>query len=383
MHDLNALRTTEFAALANDGGIYLNTASTGAMPARAIEALARFNALRATPHRMPPELEWGTLDRARRAAAALVGATPEEIALGTNTSAGLNLAAMALPFAPGDVVLTPEREYPANVYPWRLAASRRGIVHRFVPLADGLVDEDALIAALDAPRVRALSVSWVHFYTGQRLDLARLGSACRERGIWFVVDAIQGLGPCALDLAAVPVDVLACGAQKWLLGPWGTGFTYVRRAHAESLEPHLAGWLALEGTEDLTRLLDYGTHWRPNARRFEVNTHPAQDFAAFAESAELLLELGNATQAHVRMLTAELLAALADVEGARVITPVEAARRAGIVTVVPHDLAAATAALRAREIAFSLREGAVRVAPYLYNTRAEMREVAQLLARPR
>ena len=65
-------------------------------------------------------------------------------------------------------------------------------------------------------------------HSGARLDLAALGDACRERGVFFVVDAIQGLGPLTLDVSTTHVDILACGAQKWLLSPWGSGFVYVR-----------------------------------------------------------------------------------------------------------------------------------------------------------
>jgi selenocysteine lyase/cysteine desulfurase len=86
----------------------------------------------------------------------------------------------------------------------------------------------SLVRALDRPEVRALTVSWVQFASGYRVDLARLGRLCRERGVWFVVDAIQGVGAATLDVRACHVDLLACGAQKWLLSPWGSGFLYVR-----------------------------------------------------------------------------------------------------------------------------------------------------------
>jgi Selenocysteine lyase len=81
----------------------------------------------------------------------------------------------------------------------------------------------------------ALSVSWVGFVTGVVADLDRLGAACRARGIIFVVDGIQGVGAIPLDVGRTPVDLLACGAQKWLHGPWGSGLTYVAPAVMDRL----------------------------------------------------------------------------------------------------------------------------------------------------
>ena len=108
----------------------------------------------------------------------------------------------------------------------------------------------------ERPEVRAVTVSWVQFATGYRVDLARLGALCRAHGKFFVVDAIQGVGACPLDVHACHVDVLACGAQKWLLSPWGTGFLYVRRALVERLAPTSVGWMAVRGADDFKRLVD-------------------------------------------------------------------------------------------------------------------------------
>src|SRR5438270_510719 len=79
----------------------------------------------------------------------------------------------------------------------------------------------------------------------------------RARGIYFVVDAIQGLGPLTLDVSALNIDILSCGAQKWLLSPWGSAFVYVRRDLVQQLEPHDVSWLDVRGSDDFTRLMDY------------------------------------------------------------------------------------------------------------------------------
>ena len=107
------------------------------------------------------------------------------------------------------------------------------------------------------------------------------------------MDAIQGLGPLALDVVAANVDVLACGAQKWLLSPWGTGFAYVREELIATLEPAEVGWWAQASSGDFARFLDYDARWADDARRFEVITLDFVGFNAMAESIGLLLELGT------------------------------------------------------------------------------------------
>ena len=288
-----APRAREFPWASAGEAIFFNHASTGPLPRRTLEATAEFNQVRGAPHRMSDALQFNTLARSRELIARLIGAKPSEVALATNTTYGINLAAFSLPLGPGDVVLTPDLEFPANIYPWMEAARRRGFEHRLYSGTErGSSTPSPFLTALEAPGVRALSVSWVGFASGACVDLRILGDACRDRGIYFVVDAIQGLGPLTVDLSAVHVDIFACGAQKWLLSPWGSGFVYVRDALVRELEPHDVSWLAVKGSDDFTRLLDYDLTWRDDARRFEFITLPFQDFAGMNASLELLHELG-------------------------------------------------------------------------------------------
>nr|MBA3890938.1 aminotransferase class V-fold PLP-dependent enzyme [Gemmatimonadaceae bacterium] len=214
-YDLAALRAHEFAWADRGESVYLNSASTGPLPRRTLDAVEHALSLREQPARFPDSLIWETLATSRRLAAGLIGAEPGEIALGTNTSYGINLAAAALPLGEGDVIVAPAGEFPANVYPWMAAAERCGAAYRQLPaLANGGVDEAALCAAVADPRVRVVALSWVAFTGGYRCDLAAIGRACREAGTYFVVDAIQGLGVTDLDVRRCNIDILASGAQK-------------------------------------------------------------------------------------------------------------------------------------------------------------------------
>ncbi|HKT59762.1 MAG TPA: aminotransferase class V-fold PLP-dependent enzyme, partial [Gemmatimonadales bacterium] len=217
--DVAALRQAEFPWA--DETVYLNHASIGPLPERTRLALEAFNRRRATPFRLPDRDLFATLTDARRLIAQLVAATPEEIGLTVNTSFGLGVIARALPLAPGDVVVVSDREFPANVYPW-IRLREQGITVELIPTTSaGWPDEARLLERVQDPRVRALAVSLVQFSNGYCVDLAALSAATRRTGAYLVVDAIQAVGQVPMDLERTPVDVLACGGQKWLLSPWG------------------------------------------------------------------------------------------------------------------------------------------------------------------
>jgi selenocysteine lyase/cysteine desulfurase len=212
------------------------------------------------------------------------------------------------------------------------------------------------------------------------VDLARLSAACRERGVWLVLDAIQGIGQLPLDLRATPVDLVACGGQKWLLSPWGSGFLYVRRERIAELTPRFTGWLAFRGTDDLSRLTDYDPTFHADARRFELVTLPYQDLAGLTASLTLLADAGaDRIAAHLRALRAPLLAA-ADRGAFRVTSPTDGVHDSAIWCVRTDDVARAHGRLRAAGVTCSLREGALRLSPHFYNTADEVERVVALLA---
>ena len=379
-YDVEALRRTEFPRLLAEDVIYFNNASTGPLPRRTEETLADWARHRAVPHRISQEMEFGTLEVGRQLIAELIGAHESEIAMATNTTFGLNLAAFSLPLERGDVVLSPDREFPANVYPWMQLAARRGIEYRRLPCDDGPLDVARLSRELEDDRVRVVTVSWVQFASGARVDLAALGRLCRERGVYFVVDAIQGLGPLTLDLRSTPVDILACGAQKWLLSPWGAGFVYVRRELVQQLEPHDVSWLAVRGSDDFTRLTNYDLTWRDDARKFEFITLPYQEFAAMNATLELIQELGAVNVAAYSQSLADRIVEWACARNdVTLVTPSKPGQYASVVSVRPPDAADASARLSAAGVVHSFREGGIRLSPYFYNTVEEIERALAII----
>ena len=372
------MRRTEFAALAG-GGIYLNSASIGPLPARSVSVLAECNADRARPATWSLERINAILTEARRLSGRLINADAGEIALMPNTTTGLNVAARALPLVRGNVVLTFDREFPANIYPWLRLAENGVTLERIPVTAEGWPDEVRLHERLGDPAVRAVAVSLTQFSNGYTVDLAALSRATRAYDKWLVVDAIQAVGQVPLDVKATPVDFLACGGQKWLLSPWGTGFLYVRKALCATLEPSFAGWAAFRGSDDYTRLTSYDPRPWPDARRFELLTFPVQDFAAMNASLELILSVGvDAIAAHTRALHQPVVD-WAEQGGGEISSP-RGARGSAILCVRPRGgVLAAYARLHEAGVHCSLREGAVRLSPHLYNRPDEIERVRSLL----
>lgn len=375
-YNVSALRSAEFPWA--DSAVYLDHASIGPYPERTRLALEMMGGKRARPYEIQTQHQFGALATGRKLAAQLINAEAGEIALATNTTYGLSIAARALPWKPGDIVLVSDREFPANVYPWKRLGDR-GVTMELVPVtAEGWPDEARLMARLEDPRVRCLAVSLTQFATGYTIDIARFSAVTRARGQFLVLDAIQGIGQLPFDVRATPVDILACGAQKWLLSPWGSGFMYVQRDLIEQLEPAIASWMAFEGTDDFSTLTQYRDELRATARRFELITLPFQDFVGMNQSLELLLSLGiPAIQTHLATLAAPLLG-WADQHGVPVTSP-RGAQGSGIVCLAPARLQECHQTLRKAGIFCSLREGAIRISPHCYNTVDEMYRVIATL----
>lgn len=377
-YDVADLRRREFPWSATT--TYLDHASIGPIPERTRLATEAMNRRRSRPFELTHDDLFGCFTAARAVLARLINADPTEIALATNTSFGLAIAARALPFEAGDVVLVSDREFPANVYPWKRLGDR-GVSLELVPCTEeGWPDEARMLSRLADPRVRCVALSLTQFSNGYTVDLDRFSRETRARNQFLVVDAIQALGQRPVDVRETPVDILSSGAQKWLLGPWGSGFMYVRRELIQNLEPAIASWMAFEGTDDFSRLTQYQDALRPDARRFELITLPYQDFVGMIQSVELLLELGvPAIQRHLRSLHTPV-EEWAGRRGVRVSSPA-GAHGSGIICVAPPKIQECYRALREARISLSLREGALRISPHCYNTLEDLGRVTEILDR--
>jgi len=182
-----------------------------------------------------------TYELARTAAARLVNAQAHEIAFMPNTSAAISAIANGLELRAGDNIVSCDVEFPANVYPWMRLKEELGVTLKLARERDGRVDPEEIVSLID-DRTRVLTLSWVQFASGFRSDLARIGKVCRERGVFFMVDAIQGLGALELDVERDSVDAFAADGHKYLLGTEGAALLFVSDRVIDRVKPTVLGW---------------------------------------------------------------------------------------------------------------------------------------------
>ncbi len=349
---------------------FLDHAAVAPIPDRAVEALEEYG--RRTAENGIADV-WFWSDRVahvRRLAAQLVNApSPDDVCFVPNTTAGIGLVAEGFPWKPGDNVVLAAEEYPSNQYPW-LNLADRGVEVRPVPSRGGRVEIDDVRAAMDG-RTRVLTASFVQFASGFRADLDALGSLCRERGVFFCVDAIQGLGVFPLDVQKTPIDALAADGHKWLLGPEGAGIAYVRREWVERLHP------VGVGAHSVAKPYDYNTiHWapKPHAGRYEGGALPLPGINALGESLNLLLTAGiENVAARVLQLT-DYLCERAASAGLEVFSSRRPADKSGIVSLTKPGVPPKDLMRRCRDagVVINVRAGRLRVSPHAYNTEAEI-----------
>jgi len=365
MRDIDALLAREFR-LADDV-IYLNNAAVAPWPQRTVDAIATFS---------EQNLHYGARDygdwtrretQLRARLAGLLNAHSDDIALIKNTSEGLSFVAQGFPWRAGDNVVIPAREFPSNRVVWQALAPSVQVREVALEVTD---PEAALEAACDR-RTRLLAVSCVHYGTGLRLDLARLGAFCAQRGIAFCVDGIQGLGVIPHDVATMHIDFLAADGHKWLCAPEGLGVFYCASRWREHLALHEFGWHMLEKV-DFT-----APTWRPaaTARRFECGSPNMLGAYALDASVSLIEELGvSAIEARVCENSAHLCTRIAAESKLQLLTRFEPGRYAGIVLFKRADEAPEKTAerLRTKGVVCIPRFGGVRFSPHHFVTPAQL-----------
>jgi selenocysteine lyase/cysteine desulfurase len=343
-------------------------------------ALAAAVELRRNPSLIRNEYHFTFPDAYRRAIGALVNADPDTVSLVDSATAGTMILANGLDWRDGDEVVIPKAEFPSNRLPWQ-HLGRRGVTLREIDLGTGPDRETRLAEALSA-RTRVLQVSWVSFTDGRRLDLAPLAAACRDRNVLLAVDGSQGVGGLPFDMAAAGCDVLLGAGYKWLLGPYGLGYVVIRPGLAERLDVGNVNWFATRQSERFDRLADLPLAPRPGAMRFDMN-EPANFFnvAAGTAAARYVAEVTPAAiEAHARALLDRLIAGL---PAGWTPLSADAPLRSNILCFRGPDEKTtdrALAHLRARRVALSAREGALRVSPHVYNTESDVDRLLEVLA---
>ncbi len=324
-----------------ESGVYCNWGAGGPSPRRVVDAaestLERHEYEAPTAEGMYPAA-FDVYDEARAAVGDLLGAAPAEIALTESTTDGINRVAGAFDWDADDVVVRTDLEHSAGILPWQRLEREYGVEVRVLETEDGRLDlEHAKAAAEDATLFCVSSLTWTH---GTRLPVAEIVEIARDAGALTLVDAVQSPGQVPVDVREWGADFVVGAGHKWLLGPFGAGFLYVRDGVEDGLSPAAIGYRSVEDENaDNYR-------YAPGARRFEVGTASPAPHAGLTEAIGLIEEVGiDAIQRRIEALTDRLKDGLPD---DRLLSPRE--YESGLVTIDADDPAATVDRLAERGI---------------------------------
>ena len=272
-----------------DGIIYMNHAATGPYSQPVRDAMDAYMQDRLSDRiENYPDL-LSLITETLESIASVIHARAEQVEFTPNTSYGLNVLAGGISWKPGDRIIIPSCEFPANVYPF-LQLQARGVEIDFVSHQDGTFSVEDIKKRI-TDRTRLVTLSWVQFLSGFRCDIEEIGALCKKHDILFSVDGIQGLGALSIDVQKAGIDFLSTGGHKWLLSTQGIGFIYVSERLFERLNP-VRGWL--NGPVDWDNLMDYKMDLHPDMRRFRLGTLNGLGITALHASLGLYKSLGQA-----------------------------------------------------------------------------------------
>ena len=363
---------------------YLNAAFHGPIPISAVEAMNRSVEALQFPGiaRDGVAEEYGAALAAaergvRERLARRIGAKPEEIALTSNTSQGMNICAQGLACQPGDNVVIPADEFPSLTAVW-LNLRQKGVEVRIVPFDGARPTTDAIMAHVDG-RTRAVSCSAITWSTGWRADLEALGTRCAERGVLLIVDGIQAVGVQDLDVKALRLSAFAFHGYKWLMAGYGLGGLYVAPEALDRIAPIFVSDGAIVSDDPGEQ------RWREGAQRYSLTNRNQTAFAALSASLDLQEGYGaREIAARTSALAEELYAGIGAHPGLRVVSASDPARRSAIIVFTTGSAdgdAALVARLERAKIMVSLRPLGVRVSPHFYNTEGDIARLLDALPR--
>lgn len=366
-----------------DGRVWINCAHQGPLPGVAARALQEAVRWKTSPHLLTEERFAAVPQRVRQDLGALLNVAAPEVILANSASYGLHLMANGLPLRRGEEVLLMRGDFPSDILPW-LALRERGVTVRLLEPRRFVLEADELADHL-RPETRVFCTTWVHSFSGWTVDPTALGELCRRNGTWFLLNVSQGLGVRPLDLTRLPVDGVTGVGWKWLCGPYGTGFCWLRPELLEVLEYNQAYWLSLMTAEDLGRVpVDPVLPRDLGACRYDLfATANFFNFHPWAESIELLLRHGIGNVAAWGQGLVDRLTTGLDERCYELLSPRQGPRRSSLVFVTHRDPGRNREVHRALSqagIDVALRREHLRFSPHVHNTESDIDRALEVLA---
>ena len=351
---------------------FFNTGASGPSPQpvteAATECLVHHKAEAPAAEGMYPAAREARTE-SRETIATHLGVAPDELALTESTSDAISALAAAIDWQPGDTIVRTDLEHPAGVLPWQRAARQHGASVKVLETTDGRVDIDSYTEAVaDARLVCFSSLSWNY---GTQLPVSQLVDIAHDADCEVLVDAVQSAGQMSVDLDAWGAEYVAGSGHKWLLGPWGSGYLYVREGCGADLHPAQVCYNSVEDPDADEYTL------KSTAQQFERGTASPAPHVGMAAAVDLFESVGmDVIEDRIEELTDRLKAAVPD---GQLLSPT--GFESGLVTIDVAEPESVVETLAAQEIRIrSLPEpDAVRASVHAFNTEAEVDDLVAAL----
>lgn len=360
--------------------VYLNTGGLGASPYAVIDAVvSKINELERISETGHSEQLW---DNVKQKAGALLGCDAEELAYTRNATEGINIVCNGLPLKRGDEVITTTHEHVGNAVPWLARQKRDGLVIKlFEPSTQSGPENLARIEHLLSKRTRVISVPHATTTTGQVLPVKEIAALAKAKNIWFFLDGAQTAGMLNFNLHEIGCDAYATSGHKWMLGPKGTGWLYVRKDMLDVIQA-----LEVGAYSDKSHDLQTGElTLHPTAQRYEYGTLNTPLFGGLGAAIDFLQKIGmeNVWRRDAALSTA-FLNGLQEMAPVEILSPLNQAERSAMITFKMKNIEylklqsflAEKHKLRTRGVG----EGgvnALRISWHLYNSLEEVKRVLE------
>ncbi|TFG32246.1 aminotransferase class V-fold PLP-dependent enzyme [Candidatus Thorarchaeota archaeon] len=345
---------------------YLNNAATGIPPVATIDAMKKYLDGRVRAAGSFKET-LSNIKAIRLHLAELLGGDYSQYALTPSTSSGINSFAHSIEYPEGSNVVLCDLEFPANYVPWQNVKKLYGAELRVVKSINGGVPIERFAEAIDE-NTRVVAISQIQFGSGFRVDLGALEKMTHDNDALLSVDIIQAAGCFDTDLSKLKIDFATGQAAKWMLGPIGAGYLYVRKSVMEELYPRFLGWWGVE------QLQEFGYFDRvplADARMFQVGSPAMIAYVGLLESLKVLLQIPAQNRERAAVMTADYLRKrLSEIDipffdfGPN--------NNSATVSCQPPDVEKLNEKLQENNIHCSVRNGRLRVSPHFYNSNEEV-----------
>jgi selenocysteine lyase/cysteine desulfurase len=353
-----------------DDVAYLNCAYMSPLMKPALDAGIAGLSRKTHPWELTADKFFSGAEEFRATAAPLIGSSPDDLAIVPSASYGIATAARNLPVSQGQSILVLDEQFPSNYYPWQRRAAETGASLKVVDWPENHDWTAAVLNALTS-EVAIAALPNVQWTSGGRLDLVRIGEACRKQGAALALDLTQSLGALPFSVKEVQPDFAVAASYKWLLGPYAIGLLYVAPKWQNGM-PLEENWIQRANASDFSSLILYTENYDHGARRFDMGER--SNFALVPAAISTMKQLLEWSIAQVSETTGSLNRQIATAaEELGFSSPPEHLR-------APHYLCLRKASpirrdfpeMLAREKVFvSVRGSSIRVAPNVYNTETD------------